>query len=110
MEAGPGTTASRGGPSARPPRSSSCSPTGRRWARRWPSLASLALIALVACDRRPSGTRTDDAAPASHPPSPPSELDRIDAAIARGGAFLRGRQGADGSVRTSPYPAFRDGL
>jgi hypothetical protein len=50
-----------------------------------------------------SGARTDDAAPAS-------ATDRIDAAIARGADYLRARQGADGSFRTSPYPAFRDGL
>jgi hypothetical protein len=61
------------------------------------------VAALVACDRRPSGNRTDDAAPLT-------TLERVDAAIARGGAFLRGRQSADGGFRTSPYPAFRDGL
>lgn len=59
------------------------------------------MLAVVAgCERRVSETRTEAA---------PLVL-RIDAAIERGGSFLRGQQSADGGFRTSPYPAFRDGL
>jgi hypothetical protein len=57
---------------------------------------------IAGCERRVSGTRTEDAAP-------PLAV-RIDAAIGRGGSFLRAQQSVDGGFRTSPYPAFRDGL
>jgi hypothetical protein len=71
----------------------------RRW--RWRSLASLVLVALLACGGKKK--RVDDAPP----PSP--EVAAIDAAVARGTAFLAGRQEADGAVRSPTYAAFRDG-
>jgi hypothetical protein len=41
---------------------------------------------------------------------PPAPLpDRVDAALARAGAFLVARQGEDGAIRSPTYAAFRDG-
>ncbi|HUQ02288.1 MAG TPA: hypothetical protein VM261_07300 [Kofleriaceae bacterium] len=73
----------------------------RRW--RWRSLASVCVVAtaLVACgDRKQRADRG--------PPVRP-EIAAIDAAVARGTAFLVGRQESDGAVRSPTYAAFRDG-
>ncbi len=53
----------------------------------------LCVVVCVACTRRP----------------PPPLPERVDAAIARGAAFLLSRQGADGAIRAETYPYFRDG-
>lgn len=58
-------------------------------------VACAVLLATAACKRR------DERAP--------TELERIDAALARGAAFLASRQEADGAVRSPAYSAFRDG-
>jgi squalene-hopene/tetraprenyl-beta-curcumene cyclase len=41
--------------------------------------------------------------------APSPLLDRLDAALLRGGAALVARQGADGAIRSETYAAFRDG-
>lgn len=43
------------------------------------------------------------------PRPPPTELELIDAALARGAAYLAARQEADGAIRSPTYAAFRDG-
>jgi hypothetical protein len=96
--AGPGITASPGGRSA-PRRRSWCSwRIARRcptWSRSPSRLVALAAVAALACK----------ATPAREAPTPAA----IDAALARGGAFLAGLQEDDGAIRTSTYAVFRDG-
>ena len=77
-------------------------------------LVALALSALTACGRRASeepapdpagGGAASGAGAASDLPLP----DRIDAALARSGDFLIGKQGADGAIRSGTYAYFKDG-
>ncbi len=68
---------------------------------RW-VLVSLALAPLMmlaaGCDETPE-------------PAPPRDpvIERIDTALVRGGAFLRGQQGDDGGFHSPTYGSFRDG-
>jgi hypothetical protein len=75
-------------------------PRARRGARSAPPAriaAGLALaLALGAACRRAE-------------PPPPTRLARIDAALARAGAFLTGQQADDGAWRSRTYAAFKDG-
>jgi hypothetical protein len=80
MAAGPDTTASPAAPSAPPPR---C------WCS-W--LIALLFLLPAACTAKPAGL------PA-----------RIDAAVARGAAFLISKQGPDGAIRSPVYAYFKDG-
>jgi hypothetical protein len=79
MGAGPATTASPAARSARP-RRCSCS---------W-RIALLCPL-LLACTAKPT------------------PLERIDAAIAKGAAFLVSKQGPDGAIRSPVYAYFKDG-
>ena len=65
---------------------------------------------LGACDEpRAPSTPPAREAPSNRPGPPDAAVERIDAALARAAAFLRGKQGTDGAFRSELYAAFRDG-
>ena len=70
----------------------------------------LALVLLGGCDEPRASNTPAAREPLSQRPAPPNAtVERIDAALARAAAFLRGKQGADGAFRSQLYAALRDG-